>query len=74
MPDRVALVTIGVCTKNRPESLRACLASLALLGDALAEVIVVDDTSDVPVAEMLERIHVPSGVTRKLRLIRQSAA
>jgi GT2 family glycosyltransferase len=69
-PDRaLAIVTIGVVTKNRPDSLRECLASLALLDDSLAEIIVVDDTSDVPIADTLE--HLPSGVARKLRLIRQ---
>ena len=53
MPERVAL-TVGVTTRNRPQSLRRCLASLDLVGDALAEVIVVDDSSDVPVAGSLD--------------------
>jgi GT2 family glycosyltransferase len=69
-PDRRrALVTLGIATKNRPDSLRKCLASLELLGDSLAEIIVVDDTSDVPVADALEQM--PPGVAGKLRLIRQ---
>jgi GT2 family glycosyltransferase len=70
-PERgAAFVTIGVVTKNRPDSLRECLASLTLLGDSLAEVIVIDDTSDIPVEDTLE--HLPSAVTKKLRLIRQT--
>jgi GT2 family glycosyltransferase len=64
------LVTLGVVTKNRPDSLRECLASLALLGQSLAEIVVVDDTSDVPVADALAPM--PASVTGKLRLIRQN--
>src|SRR2546426_5575966 len=47
-PDRApARLTIGVVTRNRPASLRECLGSLAVVGDALADVI---DDSERPEA------------------------
>lgn len=73
-PDRpygdVGRLTIGVVTMNRPASLRECLESLAVLGDALAEVIVVDDTSDVSVDSAL--VNLPPSVSATLRVIRQT--
>jgi len=67
-------LTVGVVTKNRPASLHECLGSLGLLGDALAEVIVVDDTSDVPVdASSGALANLPPPVAAKLRVIRQTA-
>lgn len=42
-------LTVGVATRNRPGALVHCLRSLRLLGDALAEAVVVDDGSDAPV-------------------------
>ena len=66
----VPRVTVGVVTRNRPASLGECLVSLALLGDALAEVIVVDDTSDAPLESAL--VDLPAPVASKLRLIRQT--
>jgi len=63
-------LTVGVVTKNRPASLRECLVSLAVLGDALSEVIVVDDTSDAPIDVAV--MNVPSAVSGKLRVIRQT--
>src|SRR5262245_40923934 len=72
MPDRTrSRLTIGVVTKNRQQSLRECLVSLAILDDALAEVIVVDDTSSVPVETAL--MYLPPAVSGKLRTIRQTA-
>lgn len=66
-------VTVGVVTKNRPASLRECLMSLGLLGDTLAEVIVVDDTSDVPVDTISGAlVNLPAPVAAKLRVIRQT--
>jgi len=62
-------VTVGVVTRNRPQSLHECLKSLAVLGDTLAEVIVVDDTSDVAFETAFENLS-PS-VLEKLRTIRQ---
>ena len=65
------MITVGIVTRNRPEMLRKCLASLALIGDLLAEVIVVDDTSDVPAAETLAGL--PEAVAARLRVVRQTA-
>lgn len=59
-------LTIGIVTHNRAESLRTCLASLAAVAERLAEVIVVDDTGDVPLEGALGAAPVP------VRLIRQS--
>ena len=65
MPDATHRVTVGVVTRNRPDALRACLASLAVLGDALAEVIVVDDNGSVPLDAALAAA--PAGITRVIR-------
>src|SRR5258707_13226908 len=65
------MITVGIVTRNRPEMLRKCLASLGLIGDLLAEVIVVDDTSDVPAAEVLGDL--PERIARRLRVVRQMA-
>lgn len=67
MPDpSIARVTVGIVTHNRPDSLRTCLASLAALGSALAEIVVVDDTGDVPLDDVL------GSVPTAVRLIRQT--
>ena len=58
-------VTVGIVTRNRPDSLRRCLTSLAALGDALAEVVVVDDHGDVPLDDVLRCAPAP------MRFIRQ---
>lgn len=50
------LLTIGITTRNRPTSLRACLDSLALVGDLSPEVLVFDDGSDTPVAEQIAEV------------------
>jgi GT2 family glycosyltransferase len=73
-PDRApARLTIGVVTKNRPASLRECLGSLAFVGDALAEVIVIDDTGDVPVDTASGAlVDLPPSVSAKLRVFRQT--
>src|SRR5262245_8716005 len=70
-PDRARpRLTIGVVTKNRPASLRECLASLTSVGDALAEIIVVDDTSDAAIDSAV--VDLPIAVAEKLRVIRQT--
>jgi GT2 family glycosyltransferase len=73
-PDRApARLTIGVVTRNRPASLRECLGSLAFVGDALAEVIVIDDTGDVPVDTASGAlVDLPPSVSAKLRVFRQT--
>ena len=70
MPEHLAL-TVGITTRNRPQSLLRCLASLDLLGDVLTEVIVVDDSSDVPVADSLD---LPPSMAAKMRVVRQTAS
>jgi len=62
-------LTIGVTTRNRPESLARCLASLVALGDLVTEIIVIDDTSDLPVREALATL-VPA-IRRKITFITQ---
>ena len=65
-------LTVGVTTRNRPQSLLRCLASLDLLGDLITEVIVVDDSSSVPVAQSLADLRPSMGA--KLRVVRQNGA
>src|SRR5437870_1638492 len=52
MGERIGL-TVGITTRNRRQSLLRCLDSLTMLGDVLTEIIVVDDSSDLPIAEAL---------------------
>ncbi len=47
------LLTIGITTRDRPASLRACLDSLALVKDVDPEVLVFDDGSEPPVAKQI---------------------
>src|SRR5438067_8148466 len=63
-------LTVGVTTRNRPQSLLRCLASLQLLGDLLSEVIIVDDSSDPPVAASL----IPPSIAARTRVIRQAGS
>lgn len=51
--DANRLLSIGITTRNRPEALRACLASLPALGHLHPDVLVFDDNSDVPAAEQI---------------------
>ena len=44
-------IAVGVTTKNRPESLNTCLASLRLAADLIDEVIVFDDGSSPAASE-----------------------
>ena len=57
-------------TRNRPAALRECLTSLALIADIAADVVVVDDTSDVSNERVLAEL--PTAVAGKIRLIRQT--
>lgn len=43
------MVTVGVCTRDRPAALLRCLRSLALVAPLVERVVVVDDGSAVPV-------------------------
>src|ERR1051325_8265639 len=62
-------VTVGIVTKNRPDDLRKCLTSLALVADVLGEVIVVDDTSETDLSDAIAAA--PASVSSKLRSIYQ---
>ena len=44
------LLTVGITTRNRPDSLAACLASMRLIAHLDPEVLVFDDGSDPPAA------------------------
>src|SRR6267378_1094218 len=68
----LARLSVGITTRNRRQSLLRCLASLNLLGDLLTEVIVVDDSSDVPVADSLTDLE-PS-IAAKTRIVRQTGS
>lgn len=71
MGDRTAL-TVGVTTRNRRQSLLRCLNSLTMLGDLVTEVIVVDDSSDLPVADALGALD-PS-IAARTRVVRQAGS
>ena len=62
-------LTVGITTRNRPESLARCLTSLAAFERSIAEVVVVDDSSDVPIDAELDGI--PQSIREKLVLVNQ---
>lgn len=66
-------LTVGIGTRNRPEALVRCLRSLALAGDLVAEVIVVDDGSDLAL-EPLIRDALGADAPPGLRFIRFDAS
>jgi len=57
-------LTVGITTRNRPESLRACLASIAVIQDLAPEVLVFDDASSPPAALQAAPCAVPVRVIR----------
>src|SRR5438552_1275933 len=67
-----ARLTVGITTRNRPQSLLRCLASLDLLDDLITEVIVVDDSSDIPVADSLRDL--APEMAARIRIVRQTAS
>jgi GT2 family glycosyltransferase len=71
-PSPPAPLTVGITSRNRPQSLLRCLASLDRLDGPIVEVIVVDDSSDVPVADTLQE-SAPS-MAGRVRVIRQTAS
>ena len=71
MAERIG-ITVGITTRNRRQSLLRCLDSLTMLGDLLTEVIVVDDSSDLPVADALGGL-APS-IAARTRVLRQAAS
>jgi GT2 family glycosyltransferase len=62
-------LTVGITTRNRPDSLVRCLVSLRTLDPLIAEVIVVDDASDMPLEPALSEV--PQVVRNRVRLVRQ---
>jgi GT2 family glycosyltransferase len=62
-------LTVGIATRNRPQSLVRCLDSLALIEDLVSEVIVVDDASDPPVVAALQQVS--SAIAPRIRFIEQ---
>ena len=64
-----AELTVGIGTRNRPESLARCLRSLARIAELVAGVIVVDDGSDAPL-EPAVRAALGSDAPPALRFVR----
>jgi GT2 family glycosyltransferase len=62
-------LTVGIATRDRPRSLVRCLNSIQLIDEFVSEVIVVDDSSDPPVAPALGEVVGPIAV--KLRFVEQ---
>src|ERR1700692_4820945 len=60
-------VTVGITTRNRPDALRRCLASIALIDDLVTEVIIVDDASDRAIDPVLQQV--PEAIAEKTRII-----
>ena len=46
-------LTIGITTRNRPDALRRCLASIDVVLGSSPEVLVFDDASDVPASQQV---------------------
>jgi GT2 family glycosyltransferase len=65
--DAPSRLTVGITTRNRPDALRRCLASIALIDDLVTEVIIVDDASDRPIDPVLKQI--PEAIALKTRII-----
>jgi len=57
-------LTVGITTRNRPESLRTCLASIAVIRDLDPEVLVFDDASASPAADHAAACPLPVRVMR----------
>ena len=53
MTDRAPRLTVGITTRNRPESLRRCVDSLRHIEHLAPEILIFDDASEVPAAEVL---------------------
>lgn len=66
---RTPRLSVGIATRNRPVSLARCVASLAVLGDLVDQIIVVDDSSEMPVRPALEAL--PAALLAKLTFISQ---
>src|SRR5687767_11345264 len=65
-------LTVGVATRNRPQSLVCRLNSIALVEDLVSESIVVDDSRDPPVGPALRQVS--GAVGGKMGLVEQPGA
>jgi GT2 family glycosyltransferase len=54
MNDSPPQLTVGITTRNRPESLRRCVESLRHIDHLEPEILVFDDASEIPAAETLK--------------------
>ncbi|HET6762265.1 MAG TPA: glycosyltransferase, partial [Longimicrobiaceae bacterium] len=65
------VLTVGICSRNRPVSLARCLRSLALIEPLVAQVIVVDDDSE-PALEPQMRAELGDALPPRITFIRQA--
>jgi GT2 family glycosyltransferase len=70
LPDRT--LTVGITTRNRPQSLARCLMSLEPLDRLIAGIIVVDDAGDVNLEDAVSGL-TPS-LRRKLSIVRHESS
>src|SRR3954471_3819160 len=78
-----ATLTIGITTRNRPDALERCLASLDTLRALAPEVLVFDDGSEPPAAgagagtmpvRILRDASCPGYIVGRNRLVREASA
>lgn len=62
-------LSVGIASRNRPESLVRCIASIERLGGLVADVIVVDDGSDPAFEPQLRKALAPAA-QRRLHVVR----
>ena len=62
-------LSVGITTRNRPQSLNACIASLALAADLIEDVTVFDDASEPAAA-----VTVPAALAGRVTILRDATA
>jgi GT2 family glycosyltransferase len=62
-------IAVGITTRNRPQSLNACVASLAIAADLIEEVLIYDDASDPAAA-----VSAPAALGARVTMLRDAAA
>lgn len=70
------VLTVGITTRNRPDALAACLASLRVIAHLNPEVLVFDDGSDPPVdatAHVIRDAAAPGYIVGRNRLVGEAA-
>lgn len=70
MTSKLPLLTIGIATRNRHIELAQCLNSLSVIRNIEFEIIVVDDSSDIPI--ILESFNLEQEIFKKVKLIRNT--